>query len=165
MPETIIVLDASGSGADPVVREMTPEEQAEKDALAAIPRITYAESRNVDERVRTTDDVPLEVFRFPTQPKHVYRATLGMTAIDATSGATKDAEVRMVFKRLASTLAQVGATAVLSTMQDAAASSWGIQPSVDETELVIAVRGAAGRTVDWLLAGSVAAYAPEGVPS
>jgi hypothetical protein len=127
------------------------------------PPIRQATGLVVDAVVRTTDDVLLEVFRLPTELKHVYRATLSMTAIDAGSGVTRDSEVRLVFKRLAAGLTQVGATNVLSNAQDAAASTWRIQPSVAGTDLVISVAGAAGRTVDWSLEGAVAVFAPEGL--
>lgn len=127
------------------------------------PPIVYAGARLVDNRVRTTDDVPLEVFRFATTPKHVYRATFRMAAIDAANGTTKDSEVRMSFKSTASALNQVGATAVLYNAQDTGTAAWAIQAGVQFPDLVISVKGAVGRTIDWLLTGEVGAYAPEGL--
>jgi hypothetical protein len=127
------------------------------------PPIVYAGTRTVDTRVRTTDDVPVEVFRFTTSPKHVYRATFRMAAIDAANGVTKDSEVRMTFKATASALNQVGATAALYTVQDAGAGTWGIQASAQFPDLVISVRGAVGRTIDWLLVAEIGSYAPEGL--
>jgi hypothetical protein len=127
------------------------------------PPVVYAGTKSVSSQVRTTDDVPLEVFRFSTSPRHVYRATFSMTAIEATSGVTKDNEVRMTFKATASTLSQIGTTAVLYNVIDTGAATWAIQASVQFPDLVISVRGAAGRVVDWLLTGDIGAYAPEGL--
>jgi hypothetical protein len=117
----------------------------------------------VDQEVRTTDDVPVEAFRFTTHPKHVYRATFRMAAIDATSGTTKDSEVRMTFKATAAALSQVGATAVLYSAPDTGTGAWAVQASVQFPDLVISVKGALGRTIDWLLTGEVGSYAPEGL--
>jgi hypothetical protein len=117
----------------------------------------------VDQEVRTTDDQPLEVFRFPTSPKHIYRATFSMAAIDAGSGATKDAEARMTFKRTQAAVVQVGATALLYNAPDPATTGWAIQPGIDGTDFTISVKGAAGRAVDWMLTGTVGVYAPEGL--
>lgn len=144
-----------------VRQPLTPEEIADAEARA-LAQIRYAGVQNTDDRLRTTDDVAQEVFRFPTQPKRVYRLTLRITGIDAANGVTRDIEARAVFKRPAGTLSQVGTIAVLSNFQDAAASTWAILPSVDGTDLVISVRGAAGRTIDWLLVGEIGMYAPEG---
>lgn len=127
------------------------------------PPIVYAGTRIVDARARTTDDVPVEVFRFTTSPKHVYRATFRMAGIDAANGVTKDSEVRMTFKATASALNQVGTTATLYNVQDTGAGTWGIQASAQFPDLVISVRGAVGRTIDWLLVAEIGAYAPEGL--
>jgi hypothetical protein len=127
------------------------------------PPIVYTRLASVDARVRTTDDQPLEVFRFPAEIKHVYRATFRMTAVDVASGATRDTEARMVFKRPATTLVQVGTTALLANFADTATAAWAILPTVDGTDLVISVKAAAGRTVDWLLVGEIGTYAPEGL--
>lgn len=117
----------------------------------------------VDQEVRTTDDVPVEAFRFETHPKHVYRATFRMIAIDAASGTTKDTEVRMTFKATASALSQVGTTAILYNAPDTGTGAWAIQASVQFPALVILVKGAIGRNIDWMLTGDVGVYAPEGL--
>jgi hypothetical protein len=105
----------------------------------------------------------MEVFRFPTEPKHVYRSTMSLIAIDAGDGTTKDSEVRIVFKATQAALARVGATVVLSNAQDAAASAWSIAAAAQGTDLVFTVTGAAGHTIDWALVGTIAVYAPEGL--
>jgi len=159
--DTVIVVGPDGSE----VRDATPEEQAQIDYDRAHPTIRYVGIEGISARLRTTDATPTEALRFPTATKHVYRATLRMTAIDAGNGTTRDSEVRMVFKSLAAGLAQVGTTVVLSNAQDTAAASWRIQAAPDGTDLVITVTGAAGREIDWSVTGEIGAYAPEGVPS
>jgi len=165
MPDDVLVLDASGAGAPPETRPPTPEEQAqlEADRAAAAAHIVAVGTRTVSQTVRTTDDVPAEILRFSTHPKHVYRATLRVCGIDAGSGATRDSQVVMVFKGLAASLSQVGATAVLWNMQDTAAAPWRIQSVVDFPDLVIQVTGVLGRTIDWSCTGEVGAFAPEGL--
>lgn len=147
-----------------VIVEMPASAAPVVEAHTAPPRvIEFAGARPVDEMLRTTDDQPHEIFRLGTKPKHVYRATFRLTAVDATSGTTKDSEVRMTFKTTASALLQVGTTAILYNVQDTGAASWAIQTSVSFPDLVISVKGAVGRSVDWLLTGEVGAYAPEGL--
>lgn len=165
MPDDIMVLDCSEPGAPPVVRPATPEEQAALDTIRAeeAARIVSAGVRALQQSIRTTDDVPTEILRLTTHLKHVYRATLRVCGIDAGNGVTRDSQVVMVFKGLAASPVQVGATAVLWNMQDTAAASWRITPSVAGTDLVISVTGAAGRTVDWSLTGDIGAFAPEGL--
>ncbi|MFL5688701.1 MAG: hypothetical protein ACJ77I_06900 [Chloroflexota bacterium] len=164
MPDSILVLDPAGG--EPTSRPLTPEEQAQLDAdrqAAAAASIRYGGARPLDARARTTDDQPHEVLRLPTEPKHVYRATVRVCGIDAGNGTTRDSEVRMVFKRAGVAPSQVGSTTVMSNAQDTAAASWRIAASVDGTDLVISVTGAAGRTVDWQVTGEIGAFAPEGV--
>jgi hypothetical protein len=126
--------------------------------------IEVAEARVIDTIARTTDATPAEIVRIATRPQSVYRVTLRVTGIDVGNGVTRDSEYRVVFKRPSANLAQVGTTAVLSNFQDTAAASWVVTPGVDGTDVVVSVRGAAGRTVDWLAVGSVDAYAPSGLP-
>lgn len=166
MPDNVIVIDGSGSGAPVEVRPATPEEEAAKAALeaeGALAAIRYGGVRAIDARTRTTDDQPHEVLRLPTEEKHVYRATIRVCGIDAGNGTTRDSEVRMVFKRATAGPSQVGTTTVMSNAQDTAAAGWRIQPSVDGTDLVISVTGALGRTIDWQVTGEMGAFAPEGV--
>lgn len=171
----------SGS-PDPAVIEVVDLDQAEWEALrsagpgqkylaedgtltvvpAPPPPLTYSTVATVDTRVRTTDDVPLEAFRFATKPKHAYRLTVRMTAIDANSGTMKDSEVRMSFRASASSLTQVGTTAVLYNVLDTGAASWAVQPSVQFPDLVISVRGALGRVIDWLCVVDAGQFNPEG---
>lgn len=129
------------------------------------PPVRYVNTTVIDQEVRTTTNVLTEVFRFPTEEKHVYRATIQLVAIDAGNGNTKDAEARMTFKRgTGPSPVQIGSTAILYASQDSAAAVWAIQPSVQGADLVISVAGASGRTVDWHLLAEFHAYAPEGLP-
>lgn len=144
--------------------ELPPEAGPVVDAHVAPPLLVdYVASTAVNAVVRTVDGAPLEVFRFPTKPKHVYKAAFEMMAVDAVSGATRNTEAKMTFKRPSTTLVQVGATSVPYNAPDPATASWAITPSVVGTDLVISVSAAAGRTVDWTLVGSIGTYAPEGL--
>jgi hypothetical protein len=157
--ETVRTPDTSGaptalpSAADPVLQ-----------AHVAPPLvIEFAGARSVDAMIRTTDDQPHQVFRFTTTPKHVYRATFRMTAIDAASGVTKDSEVRLTLKATANAILPVGTMAVLYNVQDTGAATWAIQMSIQFPDCVISVKGAAGRTVDWLMVAEIGSYSPEGL--
>lgn len=133
-------------------------------AHVAPPRVLeHVETREVDAVATTTDGAFLEIWRLTTRPNHVYRAALEMRATDALDGTTKMQEARLGFKGLSSSVAQVGATAVLWTAQDAAASGWAIQVQVQGQDLVFGVRATAGRTVGWSLAGDLVIFAPEGL--
>ena len=143
---------------------LTPEEVADAEARAAAAVVYVGEERNVT-RVRTTDAAPTEVFRRTTLPKHLYRGTFSMLAIDAGNGVSKDVEARISFKQVGGAAAQVGSTVVMSQIQDTAAASWAIQGASDGADFVVSVRGAAGRTIDWALTGHLALYAPEGLTS
>lgn len=146
------------------VAELPPSAGPVVDAHIAPPLVMeYVETRAVDAVTRTTDGAFRAIWRLPTTPKHVYRAALEMRATDATDGTTKAQEARLVFKGLAASVVQVGATAVLWTAQDAAATGWAIQAQVDGAELVFGVRGAAGRTIDFSLSGAVVVFAPGGL--
>lgn len=144
--------------------EMPAGSQAVVDAHVAPPLVVeHAETRSVAAVLRTTDGAFHEVYRLPTAVNTIYRATFSMAAIDAASFDAKDSEARLIFKRVSTAPAQVGATVVLSNAQDAAASAWAIQAQVQGNDLVIGVRGAAGRTIDWILAGDVVVFAPGGL--
>lgn len=149
---------------DGVPTDLPPEARPVVDAhVAPPPFVRYvgtAEQRSI---VRTTDATLHELVRIPTELKHVYLADVTVSAVDAGDGTTKASEARLTFKRTPSGLAQVGATVALWTTQDAAASTWAIVAAPSGTDLVIGVRGAAGRTVDWGATVVVAEHAPEGL--
>jgi len=56
----------------------------------------------------------------------------------------------------------VGVT-VVSDIHDAAAAPLAPAAAAAGNDIVFTVKGVAGRTVDWLLAGTVAVYAPTGL--
>lgn len=159
--KTVYTYDAEGAAAD-----LPPAAIPVLDAHTAPPRVfDYVETQEVAARLTTTDATFREVYRLKTVAQTMYRATFSMSAIDAASFDAKDSQARLVFKRTATQLLQVGATIALGTAQDAAATSWAIAAQASGTDLVIGVRGAAGRTIDWILAGDVASFAPSGLPA
>lgn len=143
--------------------ECPPEAVPIVDAHVAPPRvIDYAGTTTVDAVTRTTDDVALEVFRFPCELKHIYRAALIITGVDAGNGAVKVMDGRFVWKRWAAGALMTGIT-VVSDLHDAAAAAWAPNALPQGNDVVFTVKGAAGRTIDWLLVGSVERYAPAGL--
>jgi hypothetical protein len=144
--------------------ELPPEAVPVVEAHTAPPPVVdYLRTDQTSARLRTTDAAFTELARIVTTPQTVYRATVSIIAIDANDGTTKDSEARLVFKRLAASLAQVGTTVALGTAADAAASSWAIAALPDGTDLRIGVRGAAGKTIDWIAALRLDVFAPEGL--
>jgi hypothetical protein len=133
------------------------------DAHVAPPRpIDYAHQQDVSAIARTTDATPVEIFRFPCMARHVYRANLRLSGVDATNGTTRITEARFAWKRPATTAMMIGTT-VVSNLADAGAASWTQSATAVGTEIVFSVTGAAGRTVDWLVVGEIGTYAPEGL--
>lgn len=179
LPDLAPVVGPNGVPSSRFMLVTTPElvaltapsdaDQAAIDAVLAAhdptpdpPVVLYDRSIEIKAQVRTTDDVPLEVFRFPCDPKHRYRASLACSGIDAVSGVSRDLEGRFVWKRATGNAVMVGVT-VVSTLGEAASSSWAPAATASGTDVVFTVKGAVGRTVDWLLRGIVDAFAPEGL--
>jgi ribosomal protein L35AE/L33A len=143
--------------------ELPPAAVPVVDAHVAAPRlIEFASRVEVHAIVRTTSASVLEVFRFACDVKHVYQSTLTISGVDAANGATKIMEGRFGWKRWAAGAVVMGVT-VVSDIHDAAAAAWAPNFHVETNEVVFTVQGAAGRTIDWLLVGSVDAYAPTGI--
>jgi hypothetical protein len=124
--------------------------------------IVYASAPAVEARLRTTDATAHEILRYPLAARHVYQASLTISGVDAASGATKVMEGRFMFKR-PSTAAVMGGVTVVSDIRDAAAAAWAPSAAAQGTDVVFSVVGAAGRTIDWLLVGTVGTYAPDGL--
>lgn len=132
-------------------------------AHVAPPRVVeYAEQTGVSSIVRTINGGAVEIYRFSCLVKHIYRANLRLSGVDAGNGNCRIIEARFVWKRPAGTPIIVGTTTV-STIQDTGASSWTQALSVSGTDVVFTVTGAGGRTIDWLLTGEVGVFAPEGL--
>jgi hypothetical protein len=126
------------------------------------PPVVYAAQQDVDSQVRTTNATPLEVFRFACSPKHIYRANLRISGVDAGNGACKVMEGRFVWKCLTTTAIVVGIE-VVSDIHDTAAASWAPNCVASGADVVFTVTGVAGRNIDWLLVGEVGRFAPEGL--
>jgi hypothetical protein len=154
----VYTYDAGGG-----IIDLPPEATPVVNAHTAPPLVTeFAGSIQVSAITRTTDATPREVFRFPCEQKHLYQASLTVSGVDAVSGASKIMEGRFTWKRPGAVAVVVGLT-VVSDIHDAAAASWAPNYAAVGTDVVFTVTGAAGRTVDWLLQGTVGAYAPEGL--
>jgi len=141
LSQEVFTYDASG-----LVEDLPPEAVPVVDAhVAPPPLVDYVGTVEQDRLLRTTDAAFHEIWRFATMNRHVYVGEFRMTAVDAGDGTTKASSAVITFKGLASSIVQVGTTAGLWTTQDANASAWAIQAQGQGTDLVIGVRGAAGR--------------------
>src|SRR5262245_20866637 len=79
--------------------ELPAEAQPVVDAHVPPPLlIDFAARQVVDAVVRTVNDQPLEVFRFPCVPARIYRANLTITGVDAGNFASKIMEGRFTWK-------------------------------------------------------------------
>jgi hypothetical protein len=169
IPEANLLLSSAGTSLTLTVPDsVTPAELdpvlAAHDPTPDPPPVTdYVGTTQVDAKVRTTDGTFHEVWRLGTAPKHTYRAILEMRATDATDQTTKGQQAVLMFKGLVGSVAQVGPTTVLWSAPDVGTTAWAIQAQVQGTDLVFGVRGAAGKTLDWSLAGEIVIFAPEGL--
>jgi hypothetical protein len=127
-----------------------------------VPPVQFDATATVKAQVRTTDDVAMEVFRFACSAKHRYEARMVISGIDAGNFASKVMEGRFVWK-MATTAAAVTGITVVSDIHDTAAASWAPNCLPSGADVVFTVKGAAGRTIDWLLKGEVDVFAPEGL--
>lgn len=143
--------------------ELPPEAVPVVDAHVAPPQVVeYARSIAVSTVARTTNDVPLEVFRFPCDPKHRYRANMSISGIDAGNFVSREMEGRFVWKRAGAGAVMVGIT-IVSNLGEAASSTWAPNALPQGNDVVFTVKGAAGRTIDWILDGHIDIFAPEGL--
>lgn len=124
--------------------------------------VVYGRTTTVDQRLRTTTATPAEIARWTLAGLTGYRAKLELLAVDAGNGAVKTMEATIVAKRLAGGALIVGTPAVVVNIFDVAASAWTVAASASGNDVVIAVTGAAGRTIDWALSGRVVSFTPAG---
>jgi hypothetical protein len=126
--------------------------------------IEHVADREVASVTRTTDGTMQELYRVPTATKHVYDGAFIMRAVDAGNGAVKVNRVELTFKRgTTATVQQVGQLTVIAARADAGTTAWAIAAQVQGADLVIGVRGEAGRTIDWHFTGVLSVFSPEGL--
>lgn len=132
------------------------------DAADPLP-VRYSGSLDIDARIRTTNANATQLYRATLAPLTLYRARLELLGVDAGNGDARYVSAVIVAKRLAGGAVQVGATTVLTDVRDAGAAAWGVAANVSGNDFVVTVTGAAGRNVDWQLAGDVVSFTPGGV--
>lgn len=126
------------------------------------PPLVYRDGITIDQRLRTTNATPAELWRATLAQRTGYRATLTLIAVDAGNGAVRTIEARVTAKRLTGNALLVGTPVVISDQQDSGTSSWAITAAVSGADFVVTVTGAAGRNIDWQLAGDVVSFMPGG---
>ena len=132
-------------------------------SLPPIPSpLVYSRLRPVSERRRTADATPAEIWRATLAPMTGYRALLMLLGVDVANGNLRQITASVVAKRLANGAVLVGTPVVIANHQDAGASTWAIAAFVTGNDIVITVAGAAGRPIDWSLAGDIFSFTPGG---
>ena len=124
--------------------------------------LVYRDGINIDQRLRTTNATPAELWRATLAQRTGYRASLTLIAVDAGNGAVRTIEARITAKRLTNGALLVGQPVVVSGHQDSGTATWAITANVSGTDFVVTVTGAAGRNIDWLLSGDVVSFTPGG---
>jgi len=137
-------------------------EPSASDVAALVSPLVYRDGINIDQRLRTTNATPAELWRATLAQRTGYRATLTLIAVDAGNGAVRTLEARVTAKRLTGSALLVGTPVVVSDQQDSGTSAWAITAAVSGNDFVVTVTGAAGRNIDWQLAGDVVSFTPGG---
>lgn len=124
--------------------------------------LVYDDGLTMSGRLRTTNATPTQLYRATLAQLTGYRATLTLIAVDAGNGAVRTIEARVTAKRLTGGALLVGTPTVLSDQQDSGTSAWAITAAVSGNDFVVTVTGAAGRNIDWQIAGDVVSFTPGG---
>lgn len=122
----------------------------------------FAEVTQVHTIDQTANATPKEVFRFTCQTNRMYESELVVRGVDQVGFITKRMAGHFVWKRLTGNAVVVGVV-VVSDIHETAAAAWAPNIAASGTDIVFTVTGAAGRTIDWLLSGTVGGYAPGGL--
>jgi hypothetical protein len=163
---TLLRNDAAGA-----LSELPAGGQTIVNAYTPPPLITEVSGRfDIGVQKRTTDATVTEIYRATLAPLTLYRARLELLGIDAGNGVARYLEATVIVKRLGAGALLVGTPAVTVDKQDtggaavtSGVASWAIAASVTGNDLTITVAGAAGRSVDWFLAGPVVSFTPAGI--
>lgn len=137
---------------------------AELTALQAnrAPILTYQTNRPLLARIQTTTATPTEIYRATLTQNTGYLANLTLLGVDTGNGAVKSLNAHVLAKRLGAGAVLVQPPVVVSSLQDTAATTWAVGASVSGNDVVVTVTGAAGRTIEWSLTGSVTSFTPAG---
>ena len=158
MTSRIVVNVSSGETQS---EDLTPAEVSANSAGVVSP-LVYDNTIRLSARLRTTNATPAELYRATLAQRTGYRASLTLIAVDAGNGAVRTIEARVTAKRLTGSALLVGTPVAVSDQQDAGTSAWAITAAVSGTDFVVTVTGAAGRNIDWQLAGDVVSFTPGG---
>jgi len=126
------------------------------------PPVQFTAEQPVAARVRTTDATPTELYRLPLAALTGYAFVTALIGVDAGNGAARVLRSSSAWKRLNASALQIGSTVVIANHTDAGASTWTLSAATSGNDVVVTVTGAAGRTVDWSLSGTVVRFSPSG---
>jgi hypothetical protein len=133
-------------------------------ALDPIPYpTTYFDDVPVANQVRTTDATPTNAYVLTLDARTGYLGIVTLVGVDAGTGALLALEASFAVKRLNAGAVAVGTPVVIARHQDAGASTWRLDASVQGNDAVLTVTGVAGHTIDWNIVGTMRRFAPEGL--
>lgn len=127
------------------------------------PPLIYSSAIPLSGRVTTTNATPAELWRLPLAQLTGYDLSATIMGVDNGNGAVKKLVTSQTVKRLNAAPLNVGAATVVANHADAAASAWAVAVSFAGNDLVVTVTGAAGRTIDWHVSGTMTTFTPSGV--
>lgn len=152
-----IAIDVPDDVAKSVVDEVVAAHVPQPDP------IVFSDAFEVEGNVRTTNATATEVYRAPLQTNRGYAGDFLLIGVDAGNGAVKVIRASIAAKRLGAGALMVGTPTLYAQHNDTAAAAWTAGANVQGNDFVITVTGAAGRSVDWNLAGTIVQFAPAGL--
>lgn len=160
MPSRVVSNPVTG---EETVIEMTPEEVSAH-AVSSRGSVQWSNDEAFRKRTQSVGITPTEIYRVELLQLTGYSINVTVMGVDNGNGAIKKQTGDYTLERLNAAPILIGET--LSTPhQSAAASTWKIDRSFvtenGKTYGVITVTGAAGRTIDWLVKGTMFYFTPQ----
>jgi hypothetical protein len=130
--------------------------------VASPPPLVYSGDFAVTGRVRTTNATPTEIYRLSLAQLTGYWVDVKILGVDAGNGAVRAMHVEAIVKRLGNGALAIGNVGMPLDVADVAASTWTVSRAVAGNDVIVTVTGAAGRTIDWQITGTVRSFTPAG---
>jgi hypothetical protein len=142
--------------------EITDAEQAKQDVLIR-GEIQWSNEEIFRRKITSIGVAPTEIYRVSLVQLTGYSIYVTVIGVDRGNGNVKKQTGDFTLKRLNAGPLLVGQTLNLPH-QDAGAAAWVISPTFDvskgKNDGVISVVGAAGRTIDWFVSGTMVRFTP-----